>query len=204
MPALELAIPPAADPVGIMEAKAHCRIDESIDDSLLAGYILAARRFCEKETGRVFMSQTWDMKLDRGWPSVWDQSCSSYRRRIVLPKPPASSVASIKYVDATGVEQTLAADQYQFSKGEIFGFIEPAYGASWPAVRSQLNAITVRFAAGYGSNPGDVEAPLRHAILLMTGHFYENREAVSAGGNVTEMPLAVCALLESYKTEGWV
>ena len=37
------------------------------------------------------------------------------------------------------------------------------------------------------------------AILLLIGHFYANREAVNVGNIVTQMPLAVDALMQPYR-----
>jgi uncharacterized phiE125 gp8 family phage protein len=203
MSSLSVFTPPSADPVSLAEAKAHCRVDVTDDDGLIAGYLIAARMACEDETGRCFMSQTLDWKIDSGWPMVWDRFCARWIPRIVLPAPPLQSVTSIKYIDTSGTEQTLAADQYVVSKGDIFGAIEPAYNVSWPTVRKQLDTITIRFVCGYGSNLGDVPEPIRLAILLLTGHFYENREAMSSA-NLVEMPLGVRALLQKHKTDGFV
>jgi uncharacterized phiE125 gp8 family phage protein len=206
MSSLSLITGPTADPVTLAEAKAQCRVDSAEEEGLLVGYLLAARHYCEDYTGRVFATQTWEMKLDGGWPTVFDRPTVARRNRIVLPNPPAQSVTSITYVDTSGALQTLASNQYSFSKGDIFGFVEQAYGVSWPAVRCQLETITVRFIAGYGANPSDLPEPIRQAILLLTSHFNENREAVIADTRAVaiELPLSVMALLQNYMTEGWV
>jgi uncharacterized phiE125 gp8 family phage protein len=190
MSGLSLAVAPTVDPVTLADARAHCRIDDSESDAMLATYILAARQYIEAWTGRVLITQRWDLKLD------------SFPSRIVIPNPPLSSVVSITYVDTAGATQTLAANQYQVGKGDLFGFIDRAYGVSWPATRDQADAVTVRFEAGYGTNPGDVPEPLRLAILLLVGHWNENRETV--GNITTELPFTVAALLQPYRTYGWL
>lgn len=188
---------PALDPVSLAEARAHCRITEPDEDGLLAGYLLAARQYVERDTGRVLITQRWCYTLDRGWPSAWDGAC--YRTRIVLPITPLQSVVSIQYVDVDGATQTLAANQYRVIKERLFGYVEPAFGVSWPAVRDQSDAITVMVDAGYGTNPGDVPEPIRQAMLLMIANWHENREAVITGTIVAEMPLGVEALLFPYR-----
>jgi len=192
---LQLITGPQLEPVSLAEAKAHCRIEVTTDDGLLAGYILAARSWAEDFTRRAFMEQTWDFTIDYGWPMAKTRAGDRYS--IELPKPPLVSVTSISYVDGTGATQTLAADQYLVNKTEIAGLIEPAYAVTWPTVRIQMKAITVRFVCGYGSNPGDGQAleRIRHAMLLMIGNWYENREAVNVGNIVNEMPMGVEALL---------
>lgn len=198
---LELTVAPALDPISIAEARAQCRITDTDEDGLLAGYILAARHFVETYTRRALMTQTWRLTIDRAWPRVYERDLDRWFYRIVLPRPPSQSVSSIQYVDLAGATQTLPADQYtpprKLDTGEWA--IEPAYGVTWPSVRDQLAAITVTFLAGYGNNPGDIPEGLRQAMLLLIGHSFDNREAVNVGNIVNEMPLAVDALLFQHR-----
>jgi uncharacterized phiE125 gp8 family phage protein len=189
---LELVSAPTGDPVSLAEAKAHCRIVGTEDDGLLAGYILAAREYVEADTERRLALQTWRAYFDRRWPCYFDGHC--YRTGIVLPYPPLQSVSSVTYVDPDGDTQTLATDQYVIARFGHRGLIEPAKGVTWPAVRAQLDAIRVEFVCGYTALP----EPLRQAILLLVGHFYENRETVSAG-NLAEVPFAVERLVSRYR-----
>jgi uncharacterized phiE125 gp8 family phage protein len=207
MSSLTLITGPTQEPVSLAEAKAQCRVTASDEDGLIAGYLLAARHHCEGHTRRVFSTQTWAMTIDRGWPTVFDYCSVRQRTRIVLPKPPAVSVSSISYVDTTGTLQVLASNQYQFSKGDIVGFVDQAFGVTWPAVQRQADAITVQFVAGYGGNPSNLPEEIRQAILMLTGHFFMNREAVvgtDARVSPVELPLAVESLLSRHVTEGWI
>lgn len=186
---MSLVTPPTLEPVSLAEAKAHCRIDSSEDDAFVVGYLLAARQHVEVYTRRALMRQTWDMTLDSSWPDI-----------IVVPKPPLISVASVSYVDANGVTQVLSPATYQVSTGGIEGRIARAYGQYWPSVRPlTFDTITVRFTCGYGTNPGDIPEPIRQAMLLLIGHWNENREAVNVGNIVNELPFAVEALLFPFR-----
>lgn len=207
MPSLTLITGPTAEPVSLSEAKAQCRVVSADEDGLIAGYLLAARQHCEDFTHRGFSTRTLALTIDSNWPTVFDYCTVRRHRRIVLPKPPAQSVASISYIDTTGTLQVLPSNQYQFSKGDIFGFVDQAYGVTWPAVRCQPDAITVQFIAGYGGNPSNLPEPIRQAILMLVAHFYDNREPVvgiTARAVPSEMPFAVSALLSKYVTEGWL
>lgn len=185
---LSIVTPPPLDPVSLAEAKAHCRVENVEDDALMAGYILAAREHVEVYTRRALIQQTFILTIDEQWPEI-----------IVLPRPPLMSVVSVSYVDTAGSTQVLASNLYQVSAGGIEGRIAPAYGQAWPSVRRQLDTIAVRFTCGYGANPGDVPNPLRQAILLLIGHWYENRETVVLGTIATELPLTVEALLFPFR-----
>jgi uncharacterized phiE125 gp8 family phage protein len=69
--------------------------------------------------------------------------------------------------------------------------------ASWPsATLRDVNGVNVRFVAGFGSAGTTVPQPIRQAILMLVGHYYENREAILATGAMPkEVPLGVDSLL---------
>lgn len=48
---------------------------------------------------------------------------------------------------------------------------------------------------------GEMPKPLWHAVLLICGHWYNQREAVSAG-QMTEVPYTLSALLKEYTKLG--
>ena len=179
---------PTFDPVTLSEALAHCRVDNSDDDGLLVNYILAARQYLEDMCGLCFATQTIDATLDCEWPEV-----------IQLPRAPAQSITSISYVDTAGATQVLASNQYVAALKRYVPTIAPAYGIAWPAVRDQTDAVTVRYVAGFGATPSDTPEALRQALLLLVGHWYENREAVVVGTSVVDMPKAVDALVAPYR-----
>ncbi len=65
--------------------------------------------------------------------------------------------------------------------------------------------MTVRYRAGYPASDGSstVPAPIRHAILLMVGHLYGSRDAVTTtAAQPAELPLGVQALLAPYRVWG--
>lgn len=186
--ALELVTGPTTEPVTLTEAKAHLRLDIADDDGLLAGYLMAARHFIETQTKRDLVTKTWDYSIDYRWPRKYHGW-----HMIRLPLNPVQSVTSVTYVDDSGATQTLASDQYIVSANDSYSSIVPAYDVSWPTVRCVPSAVTVRFVSGYVNCPPD----LKVAVLLMAGHLYENREAVS-GKAMSEMPLSVDALVSPY------
>lgn len=188
---LSLYTGPTTEPLTLEEAKQHLRVDVSDDDGLIAGYILAARRLVETQTGPL-MNQTWDYTIDRGWPMV-----GGYYS-IRLPFSPCQSVTSVTYLDEDGATQTLSTSLYQTVLDAPIPYITKAYNQDWPSVRDQPAAITVRAVYGYGSHPGSVPDPLRVAIMLLVGHFYENREEVVVGTTPVALPLGVEALISPY------
>jgi len=178
-----------SEPITIEELKTHLRVDIADEDTLLNSLIQAAREYCERITGRQFVSATYDQTFEK-----WEDN-------LVLSYPPLSSVTSVKYYDEDGVEQTLSSAVYDVVTNEEPGYIRLAYNQSWPTIRSQNEPITVRFVAGYGVDD-DVPSVLKQAIKLLAGHLFEHREAVARlhrGETMTELPLAFGTLIWGYR-----
>lgn len=184
---LRLFIAPAAEPVSLAEAKLHLKVEHSVDDTLIAAIIQAAREAAEHETGRSLMPQTWELLLD-AFPAD----------AIKLDKPPVTSVVSVKYLDSGGVQQTLDGSAYTLDADYVPGYVLPAYGTFWPSTQDAINAVVVRFATGY-ANAAAVPAGIRAWMLLRIGALYGNREAFAAGMLVV-LPGNFCdRLLDPYK-----
>jgi uncharacterized phiE125 gp8 family phage protein len=162
----------------------------SIEDSLLSTLIKVAREWCETFTNRALASQTWEMLLD-------DFPAKDF---IDLPKTPIQSVTSVKYKDSTGTETTMTATtdyiaDVESTPGKVF----LPYAKSWPsATLYPHNAIRLRFVAGYtGTIPYILPKSIEQAMLLLIGHWYNNREAVGDVGK--EIEFAVKSLLWPYR-----
>ena len=183
---------PGQEPVTLEEAKQHLRVEVAADDALIAALLLAAREWVEGQTGQALVTQTIDWFISYDW---------HYPLR--LPINPVQSVTSVKYLDDDGVQQTLATDQYRVMAHKSDSYIEPAYGVTWPSVYPVGDAIEVRFVVGHIDDtvsPPTVAVPfsLRTAVLLLTAHFYENREATSMR-RIIETPMSVEALISPYR-----
>jgi hypothetical protein len=48
-----------------------------------------------------------------------------------------------------------------------------------------------------------VDASVDHAVLMMVGHFYANREATLVGVTAAEMPLGVCDIINNNRNWSW-
>ncbi len=156
-----LVTAPTTEPVRLADLQQHLRVDDTNSDALLANYLRVARQYVENCTRRALITQTWDATFDDGWPMV------DGVHRIDLPMQPVQSVTSVTYVDDSGATQTLATNQYVLrdTGPDNLAYIAPAYGVSWPGVRTQPQAVTVRYVAGYGTATA-VPDSLRVAIML--------------------------------------
>lgn len=181
---LEVVTPPATPPVSLEEAKLHLRVDHDDEDALITGYVAAATEWAEDFQQRSFVTRTYELVLPR-FPSGG--------RVIRLPKPPAQSVTSIAYLDRDEATVTFDAGGYMLLKaqhGEIHLRAE-----AWPRTAERGDAVTITYVAGYG-DAAAVPEVAKSAILLLTGHLYENRETVVvASGPPFSLPLGAQSLL---------
>lgn len=155
--------------MSLAEAKLHLRVEHTADDALIDSLIKSARERVEERRSRVLVTQTWDLFLDSfpsavGAPDV-----------IEIPVTPLSSVTSVKYIDTDGVQQTVDAGDYDVDNASAPARIAPAFGKAWPAPRSQLNAVEVRFVAGYGA-VADVPATIIAELKALLAQLYEHRD----------------------------
>lgn len=186
---LVLIAPPAAEPISLTTAKTHLRVGTTDEDALIGALIAAAREQAEHATGRVFITQTWELVMER-FPTDGE---------IRIPLAPVAVVDSVKYYDAAGALLTVPATDYQLSLAELRPRIVPANGKTWPVSAQRLDAVKVRFTAGYGPDEASVPAAIRQWMLLRIGALYEHREAV-ANGTVAELPRShVDGLLDPYR-----
>ena len=186
---LRVITPPAEEPVSLETVKEHLRIDLDTEDALLELYLATAREKAEGLAWRAFITQTLELILDE-WPADGF---------LKLPRPPLQSVVSVKYLDKDGVEATWTDYQVdaRSEPGKIYFKSTPST-ALYPS-----GAIAVRFTAGYGDAPTDVPQTMSQAMLMLIGHWYENREATTGNNyQVFEVPLGPKRALINERPEG--
>jgi len=214
---LKLVTAPLKEPLSLAEVKLDRGIDlaDATFNTSLELLISAARRWVEHFTHRHLIEQTWDLLLPKGFP--WLEGCHYLQdpHEIRIPRAPLKAtggITHVKYLDSNGAQQTFAAG----AAGYIVGarsepaLIAPAFGISWPSTRDHIDVngnypVEVRFIAGYGSQATDVPEDLRKAMLLLIGHWHENREAVDPGigGQLDPIPMGLEAILWQYRFSPW-
>jgi uncharacterized phiE125 gp8 family phage protein len=182
---IKIITPPAIEPLTLDEAKAQCRVDIDTDNALLAMLISVARDTCERIAWRAFLTQTIELWLD-AWPAS---------NSIVLPRPPLQSVTKIEYYDIDDIKATVSSAIYAVDTIAEPGKVWLKYNQAWPTTSlREHNAICVTYVAGW-TNPADVPQSARQAMLMLVGHWYENRESVLVGAISKSLEFAVSTLL---------
>jgi uncharacterized phiE125 gp8 family phage protein len=157
------------EPISLAEAKLWLRVDQADEDDLIGALITSVRQAAEHEMQRTLITTTWELVTD------------SFPDALRLEMPKILSVSSVKYLDAAGTQQTLSPADYLVDTDSQPGYVVPAYGKTWPTTYSQINAVRVRYTAGYGAAATDVPQSIRNWMRLQLEHFYRNRGAVISG-----------------------
>jgi len=184
-----LLTPPAVEPVSLVELKAHARIEDSSDDSLLSALIVAARQWAEAYTRRAFVAQTWALYLSR----------EPRGDKIVLPRGPLLSVSKVLTFDEDDTASEWAATNYYVNCVSMPGEVVLRAEASWPVAARRTNGFAVEYVAGYGANADDVPREVRLAMMQLALHWYENRGEALTSGSYARAPLTIEALLNPYR-----
>ena len=183
---MQLVTAPTQEPVTLVEAKAHLRVDFADDDALITSLIAAARQAAETLTGRQLTTARWKQVLDcfPGGALMGfgvDRPFSLPGHAILIAKAPLQSVVSIEYLDMGGVLQTLAAPTYTVDAACEPARITPVFGQVWPVSLPQIGAVSVTFDAGYGG-PSLVPDGIKAWIKIRVGSLYAHREEVAVTG----------------------
>lgn len=201
---IQLVTPPTEEPVSLLEAKLHLRVDFDEDDMLIASLITAARQAAETLTGRQLTTARWKQVLDcfpgpslMGVPA--GQAFTLPGHAILLAKAPVQSVVSINYLDMGSVNQTMPALTYTVDVACEPARITPVFGQIWPICLPQIGAVSVTFDAGYGTAT-QVPEGIKSWIKLRVGSLYAHREEVAAlsRGRIDSLPF-IDGLLDPYK-----
>ena len=160
------AAQPAAEPLTLAETLAHLREvgDGGSNDAYVQRLITVARTACEERTERTLITTPWVLKLDAFPPAIR------------LFQPPVIAVQAVRYLDATGTEQTLALQDLAVDTASEPGWLVPAPDHAWPATQAgAINAVTVEYTAGCGATAATVPAPLKHWMLCAIQQMYDTR-----------------------------
>jgi len=174
---LKIITSPTVEPVTVAEAKAQAVVGINEDDTLVGQMISAARGNAELLTRRSIAPQVLEVVLDE-FPD-WE---------IELPRGPVTEITSVKYYDEDGVEQTLSTSLYEKDMDSLVARVQPIDGEEWPETKVMLNAVRVRYNAGWTA--ANIPPAIKMWIMIRVASMYAQRENHIAGpGMMTVMPM---------------
>lgn len=204
--ALKITAQPVVEPLLASDSVVlqQIRVDagDASQNAALTQFIQDAREDVELICRRALITQSWLMTMDKFPSPGMEMSSANWYGpswgispgpltvirpdgktlyEIMLPLPPLQTVDSIKYWDPSGVQQTLDPSAYIVDNVSEPGRVVPAVGTSWPSTQNRVNAVEVRFTAGYGADGSFVPAGIKQWMLMRVTDAFENREAVVMG-----------------------
>jgi uncharacterized phiE125 gp8 family phage protein len=175
---------PAAEPLTLAEAKIWLKIDHSEEDDLIRALIIAARLTVEAEIGQVLIAQNWRLIGD-----VWPGG-----ERTLVRVGPILSVLGGRVFDNAGNATMIAASTFSFvpnaRPSELIATQKPSPGR----VRA---GIEIDLRLGFGELAAQVPEPLRQAIRLLIGRWFEHRG--DSGGDEEALPATIKTLVAPYR-----
>lgn len=174
------------EPISLSELRKHLRIEHNEEDSYLTLLIGAARALAENVIDGIIADRDYQITLD------------SFPASITLPlRPVDPDSVSISYIDVNGASQTITSfnSESDLFKTKIF----PSYGEYWPATEPGNDKVTVSFTAGLAGFEGSMPSDVKHAIFMIAGSLYDQREDHSAQIKLHEVPTSSQMLLDGYK-----
>ena len=181
---------PSAEPITLDELKTHLRISGTDEDAYLTSLIEEVRQEAEDQTGLAFITQSWQLTLDR-WPAAredwWDGEREAHidvlyggdranYASVRLPRYPLLTVDTINVYSEDGVATAVTiADVFDVDTQSLRGRLTIKRGAVWPIALQANNAIEVNYTSGYGAAATAVPAPIKRALRQMAAYAYEHR-----------------------------
>lgn len=189
--------------LSLERVKQHLVLEDDDDDALVELYRDAAVEHVENVTRRTILMSRYRLRMDK------------FSEVISARNPPIRAVESFTYHDKDGVKQSI--DPSDLDINTDYEWLKLRHKDRWP----DGDQIEIDVVAGYGAHSsndsgfpytfpivfaeiGDGEnyplpKPLELATLLLTAHWYENREDSITGVNITKIPHGVESLIFKYR-----
>lgn len=173
---LSLSPPPVAAEA-VLAAKTYLRIENDLEDGLLASLVAAAIRHVEAFTNLIVLRRT---GIDRlAVSGAWQR----------LGVTPVRAITTVEGLPEQGPSFIVPVEAYAL---DIDGS-----GDGWVRVSQPGNAtrIDVTVDAGMAADWADIPEPLRLAILRLAGHLHAYRDTAPDSGP----PTAIAALIRPWR-----
>lgn len=176
--------------ITLAEAKDHLEIDHTDKDAFITALVAAASQMIDGYDGMIGKTV--------GEQTIAYSISDTPPDHIDLPVFPVKSLQSVSYFDTGGNPQTINVNNFRLVGNEDYAWLETVDGFTWPTVFDRHDAITFSLLCGFA----EVPEAIKHAVKLMVGHWFENREAASEK-SVKAIDWAIEALAGRYR-KGWI
>ncbi len=180
--------------ISLAEAKTYLRVDHCEEDALLQQLIAMAQKMVMDETGlglgEVEVTEVKD---------TWQACCGEVVLRYGPISDAEGATVTVQYYNEAGTLTTLPSEAYQIDHFGRPGRLVIAPGGTWPTLQTgRINAVKIVYRIGSGSTAPVIQ-PLRQAMYLLIGYYYENREDAPLREEAAHYQRAWKALCQPYK-----
>ncbi|MHB0934896.1 MAG: head-tail connector protein [Armatimonadota bacterium] len=187
---LTITVQPTIEPISLTTALQHLKLgavgDDLTEDEYVEGLIMAVREYCEQLQGRAYITRTYALLV-------------AAAATIELPMAPLQAISEIVALDEDNVETVIPPRIPAVGAIDEDGYTVDTTGAvakvTIPDMPADAAQIQITYTAGYGDTAADVPTRIRQAMLLLLGHWYQHRQAVIPGAQLTSVPQAFDALI---------
>jgi len=204
---LDVLVDPIRAAVETTDARAHLRVLSTEETGVIEALVEAAGDYTENYLGRRLVKQQVRQTFDRfprapalelyGTPLLSTTLLSSGETRIEVRYWPRGA----------STHEVFGSSHYIVSANREGGYPKLTLKANreWPTRQLRnADAVEIDYWVGYSNGTAAVPVPpwARSAVLLLVGHWFENREAVVLGTIATKIPLSAQAILDKHRAPG--
>jgi uncharacterized phiE125 gp8 family phage protein len=179
---ITIITPPASEPVSLAEAKLFLRIDQDVEDDLIATLIGAAREAVEAACGRALITRRVRESLD-----IWRRDSVG---GAVLGLGPVADVIAVRLLASNGAQSVIDPERYRLEGDRDRPRLVFATGL--PATLRTVGGIEIEYDAGFATDASDLPVALRLATLQIVASLYDARQGQ------TPMPDSARALVRPF------
>jgi len=174
-------------PISLATAKSHLRVDHSDDDAYITALIWASMRSVEDYTKIALSDAQYSQHISE-FPSDY----------IELLIGGVNSITGISYIDVN--DQTITINQNDYYKDYSYNPARIYWKSSFsaPTLSKNERVIKIIFRAGNDISHDPLPYTIQQSLLLIIGHYYENRMDVVNTLN-REIPMGSKWLLDGIK-----
>lgn len=175
--------------VTLTEVKSHLKITATSEDTYLTNLISVATEMVQNYTGQILINSTIDLHIPY------------FLNRMDINRVPVNRITHVKYYDSSNSLITITSTDLSYSvsvedsldQSPIPASIIPAKNFTYPDTYPRMDAVQIRFDAGYEDNDS-VPMAIKQAMFLIIGQLYLNRTDM-----VYKMPVLSEYLLNPYR-----
>jgi len=162
---LSLTTAPTKEPFCIEEVKTLLGVEHTFHDDRIRSAMTTATEVMQGHAWRQFLQATYTLHLR--------SFLCGRGRKLYLPRPPLTSVTSVKYYDEDDADQTVDATNYYVHTFGSPGMIEFKDTYQLPTIESREDAVRIEFVCGV-ADASSLPSSVKEGLIFLIRFLYEH------------------------------